>query len=416
MAFPFFIARRYLFSKKSHNAINIISGISAAGVAFAAAALLCVLGVFNGFRDLIGSLYTNFDPQLEVRPVEGKFADAQEPILTEICKQKEVQAASYGLDELAMVPFQGRPVMVHVKGVDDNFRHCSNIDSILYCGANPNAEFILQAAGVEYAVPSIGLTQQFGGIDFQPLPICAPQSGERINLSNPQESFNVEEIHASGLFFYVHQKTYDDNYLITSLDFAQRLFDKAGQVSSVALQLRPDANVDAVKERMRTLAKGKYTVNDRYEQHREIFNVMQIEKTMAYLFLTFIVLVASFNIIGSVAMLIIDKRNDIETLRHLGASPRDIVRIFLHESRLITLLGAAIGIVVGLLLCWVQIEFGLIRFGGAEGSFIIDAYPVSVQWTDVVLVFVTVIIVGFLTAWLPVSYLTRKVIGQRDSE
>ena len=121
MAFPFFIARRYLFSKKSHNAINIISGISAAGVAFAAAALLCVLGVFNGFRDLIGGLYTNFDPQLEVRPVEGKFADAQDPILTEICKQKEVQAASYGLDELAMVPFQGRPVMVHVKGVDENF-------------------------------------------------------------------------------------------------------------------------------------------------------------------------------------------------------------------------------------------------------------------------------------------------------
>jgi len=411
MSFPFYIARRYLFSKKSHNAINIISGISAAGVAFAAAALLCVLAVFNGFRDLIGGLYTNFDPQLEVRPVEGKFAEANDPLLTKICALPEVKTASYGLDELAMVPFQGRPVMVHVKGVDENFRYCSNIDSILYLGANPNASFTLQAAGVEYGVPSIGLTQQFGAIDFAPLPICAPKSGERINLANPQESFNVEEIHATGLFFYVHQKTYDDNYLITSLDFAQRLFDKPGSVSSVALQLQPNADVDAVKEKMRTMAGGKYTVNDRYEQHRDLFNVMQIEKAMAFLFLTFIVLVASFNIIGSVAMLIIDKRDDIETLRHLGASPKDIVRIFLHESRLITLMGAIIGVVLGLLLCWVQIQFGIIKFGSAEGTFLIDAYPVSVVWTDVLLVFATVLLVGFLTAWLPVSYLTRKVIG-----
>lgn len=410
MSLPFFISRRYLFSKKSHNAINIISAISALGVAFATMALLCTLSVFNGFRELIGGLYTHFDPQLVVVPAQGKFADSNDPTLNQLRRHKHVQAFSDCLEEQAMVLFVGRPVIIQVKGVDDHFPQCTNIDSILTTGTSKGT-FLLHAAGVEYGIPSIGLAQQFGAVDFGSMPVCAPRGGERINLANPIESFNVQDIHSIGVFFQVHQKQYDDNYLLTSIDFARELFEQPNRISSVALRLKPGIDTDKAKEELNRICKGRYTVLDRYEQHRETFNIMQIEKTMAYLFLTFIVLVACFNIIGSVAMLIIEKRNDIETLRHLGAPQRTIVQIFLNESRMITLLGAVIGILLGLLLCGLQTEFGLLGFGSGEGNFIIDAYPVSISWTDVLIVLVTVITVGFTTVWYPVRYLTRKLLA-----
>lgn len=409
MSLSLFISRRYLFSKKSHNAINIISAISALGVAFATMAMLCTLSVFNGFHDLISSLYTNFDPQLEVRPAKGKFVDADDPTLQALRRHDAVLASSDCLEEQAMVLFVGRPVIIHVMGVDDDFPRVSNIDSILTTGTAPG-QFRLHAAEVEYGIPGIGLTRQFGAVDFGTMPICAPRAGERINLSNPSESFNVEDIRASGTFFQVHQKSYDDDYLITSLRFAQDLFEQPDRISSVALRLKPGTDTEAAKEQLRALAGSRFTVLDRFEQHRETFNVMQIEKTLAYLFLTFIVLVACFNIIGSAAMLIIEKRNDIATLRHLGADERTIVRIFLHESRIITLIGAVVGVLMGLGLCLLQQEFGLLRFGSAAGAFIIDAYPVSVGLTDVLVVLATVLVVGFCTTWWPVRVLTRRFI------
>ena len=375
MSLSLFISRRYLFSKKSHNAINIISAISAFGVAFATMAMLCTLSVFNGFHDLISSLYTNFDPQLEVRPAKGKFVDAHDPTLDALRRHPTVQASSDCLEEQAMVLFVGRPVIIHVKGVDDDFPRVSNIDSILTTGTAPG-RFLLHAADVEYGIPGIGLTRQFGAVDFGTMPICAPRAGERINLSNPSESFNVEDIRASGTFFQVHQKSYDDDYLITSLRFAQDLFEQPDRISSVALRLKPGTDTEAAKEQLRALAGSRFTVLDRFEQHRETFNVMQIEKTIAYLFLTFIVLVA----------------------------------IFLHESRIITLIGAVVGVLMGLGLCLLQQEFGLLRFGSAAGAFIIDAYPVSVGLTDVLVVLATVLVVGFCTTWWPVRVLTRRFI------
>lgn len=409
VSLPFFISRRYLFSKKSHNAINIISAISAFGVAFATMALLCTLSVFNGFRELIGGLYTHFDPELEVRPVAGKFCNAQDEVLNRLRHHNCVQAFSDCLEEQAMVLFVGRPVIINVKGVDDHFAEVSNIESITTTGT-ANGRFLTHAADVEYGVPSIGLTQQFGAINYGSMPICGPRGGERINLTNPMESFNVMDIQSPGVFFQVHQRTYDDNYLITSIRFARELFEQPDRVSSVALALKPGTDIGRAKAELQDLAQGRFTVRDRYEQHADTFRIMQIEKSMAYLFLTFIVLVASFNIIGSVAMLIIDKRDDIETLRHLGAPQRTIVRIFLHESRMITAIGAVAGILLGLLLCWLQMEFGLLRFGNS-GNFIVDAYPVSVSWVDVVLVLATVLTIGFTTAWYPVRYLTRKLIA-----
>lgn len=411
VSLPFFISRRYLFSKKSHNAINIISAISAFGVAFATMALLCTLSVFNGFRELIGSLYTTFDPELEIRPAAGKFADADDAALWRMRRHPAVQSYSDCLEEQAMVLFVGRPVIINVKGVDDHFQQVSCIDSITTTGTAPG-RFLLHAANVEYGVPSIGLTQQFGGVDYGTMPICAPRGGERINLTNPIESFNVIDIQSPGIFFQVHQQRYDDNYLLTSIQFARDLFEQPGRVSSVALRLKEGSDADAVRSELAALSQGRFVVLDRQEQHAETFRIMQIEKMMAYLFLTFIVLVASFNIISSVAMLIIDKRDDIDTLKHLGAGERTIVRIFLHESRMITTLGALAGILLGLLLCLLQQEFGLLQFGDGA-NFIVSAYPVSVSVIDVAIVLCTVLAIGFITAWYPVRYLTRQLIRQQ---
>lgn len=411
VSLPFFISRRYLFSKKSHNAINIISAISAFGVAFATMALLCTLSVFNGFRELIGSLYTTFDPELEIRPAAGKFADADDAALWQMRRHPAVQSYSDCLEEQAMVLFVGRPVIINVKGVDDHFQQVSCIDSITTTGTAPG-RFLLHAANVEYGVPSIGLTQQFGGVDYGTMPICAPRGGERINLTNPIESFNVIDIQSPGVFFQVHQQRYDDNYLLTSIQFARDLFEQPGRVSSVALRLKEGSDADAVRSELAALSQGRFVVLDRQEQHAETFRIMQIEKMMAYLFLTFIVLVASFNIISSVAMLIIDKRDDIDTLKHLGAGERTIVRIFLHESRMITTLGALAGILLGLLLCLLQQEFGLLQFGDGA-NFIVSAYPVSVSVIDVAIVLCTVLAIGFITAWYPVRYLTRQLIRQQ---
>lgn len=408
MSLPLFISRRYLFSKKSHNAINIISAISAFGVAFATMALLCTLSVFNGFRELIGSLYTTFDPQLEIRPAAGKFADADDATLWQMRRHPAVETYSDCLEEQAMVLFVGRPVIINVKGVDDRFPQVSSIDSITTTGTAPG-RFLLHAADIEYGVPSIGLSQQFGGVDYGTMPICAPRGGERINLTNPTESFNVIDIQSPGVFFQVHQQRYDDNYLLTSIQFARDLFEQPGRISSVALRLKAGHDTDAVRDELRAMSGGRFVVLNRQEQHADTFRIMQIEKMMAYLFLTFIVLVASFNIISSVAMLIIDKRDDIETLKHMGANERTIVRIFLHESRMITTIGAAAGIVLGLGLCWLQQKFGLLQLGGG-GNFIVNAYPVSVSPVDVVVVLCTVLAVGFLTAWYPVRYLTRQLI------
>lgn len=410
MSFPLLLARRYLFSKKSHNAINIISGISVGGIALATMAMVCVLSVFNGFRDLIGGLYSTFDPQLQVVPAAGKFADAADPALQRVRKAEGVALAAECFEENALILYRGNPLVVTIKGVDERFGRVTGLDSIIIDTKNNHAPLPdLSAAGIHYGVPGYGLACRMG-IDFGQLQICAPRRGERINMANPAESFNVEDLFSSGLYFQVNQKRYDDTYLLTSLDFARTLFEQEGKISSLELRLRDGADPERVKAAVERAAGRNYIVRDRAEQHQDTFSVMKIEKLVAYLFLTFILLVASFNIIGSVSMLIIDKRADIDTLRCLGADDRTIVRIFLLESRLITLLGATVGVLLGLCLCLVQQQFGLLRLGGAGGNFIVDAYPVSVRPLDVAVVLATVVAVGFATVWLPVRYLSRRML------
>ena len=409
MNFGLYVARRYLFSKKSTNAINVISGISVVGVAVATMALIVTLSVFNGFSDLVATLFTAFDPQLEVTPVEGKTAPADDPVLTEIRQLPQVEVATECVEDMALVTYHDRQAMVTIKGVDDNFDRLTHIREIL-CG---DGTFELHAADLHYGILGIRLAEQLGtGYRFdEPLQVYTPRREGQVDITDPADGFVQDELYSPGVLFSVMQAKYDKNYVLTSIGFARRIFDQQGMLSSLELRLKPGSDFEAVKREMQRIAGGKYTVKDRYEQQDDTFRIMKVEKFIAYIFLTFILVVACFNIIGSLSMLIIDKRDDVVTLRNLGASDKQITQIFLFEGRMISALGAVIGLVVGLLLCWIQQTFGVIALGSSAGSFIVDAYPVSVHLWDVVLVFVTVLAVGFLSVWYPVRYFSRRLLS-----
>lgn len=402
MNYRFFIAWRYLFSKKSHHAINIISGISACGVAIASLAMVCTLSVFNGFRGLVADLFTDFDPQLKVTLAEGRTFSLNDPAITSLRQHPDVAVLTPCLQDQALVVREGQQVVVTIKGMADNFTKQMALDRLLY----PEMEegVVLHADVLEFGIPGIQLAMQLGlRPDFEtPLQVYAPKRGERVNMGNPMSSFNGDELMSSGYVFQVKQAKYDANYILTSLGFAQHLFDQQGRISQVELSLKEGANVRKVKRDISRQLGSKFVVQDRYEQQDDVFRIMRIEKLIAYLFLTFILLVASFNIIGSLSMLMIDKENDIQMLRNLGAAPGDVRRIFILEGNMISLLGALVGVAIGVVLCWLQQQYGLIAMGKSEGAFIVESYPVVVRAWDIVLVLLTVVVVSALIVWYPV--------------
>lgn len=406
--FSFYIARRYLFSRKSHHTINIISMISMCGVALAAAALVVTLSVFNGFRDMVASFFTAFDPELKVVAVEGQYISAGDSALTRLRAYEDIEVFTEVLEDQALIVGNERQWVITIKGVDDNFNRLTRIDDLLY----GDGEFILHADVLDYGIMGIRLAQQLGlGSTYEGgLPVYAPRRGERVNMGNPMQSFRQDELYSPGVVFAVNQGQYDAHYILTSLSFARRLFDRQGMVSAVELRLKPNVNLSRAQSDIRALVGDRFRVLNRYEQQEDTFHIMQVEKFIAYLFLTFILLVACFNIIGSLSMLMIDKRADVQTLRALGANPRQTAQIFLFEGWLISGVGALVGIGIGLLLCGLQIAFGFVKLGASEGTFLVDAYPVSVHATDVLLIFLTVLVVSFFAVWFPVRRMTRHLL------
>ena len=408
MNFPFYIAKRYLFSKKKHNAINVISGISVCGVALATLALVCTLSVFNGFQDMVASFFTAFDPQLKITVREGKVFDGQDERIRAVCALPEIDVFTETLEENAMVQYKDRQAMVVLKGVEDNFEELTSIDSILY-GAG---EFLLHDSIVNYGIMGVELVATLGtGLQFvDPLQVYLPKRNAKVNMANPGASLKQDYLYSPGVVFVVNQQEYDGKYILTSLDFLRQLLDYTTEVSAMELKLKSDANVSSVQAKIEKILGDAFVVQNRYQQQADVFRIMEIEKLISYLFLTFILMIACFNVIGSLSMLILDKKEDVVTLRSLGADDKLISRIFLFEGRLISLLGAVTGIVLGLTLCFIQQRFGVISLGGGGGTFVVDAYPVSVHAWDIVLVFVTVLAVGFLSVWYPVRYLSKRLL------
>ena len=365
--------------------------IAVVGVAVATMAMVIVMSVFNGFQGLVAELFTGFDPELRITPVAGNSIDLSSSRIKALADSKDVAVFTPVAEGQALVVAGDVQKVVMLKGVADNYTQQSDILNALYGDGEPE----LHLDVIEYCIPGLQLCNQLGlPIYFQrPLEVYAPKRGERVNMANPKSSFNRDELNASGLVFSVHQSKYDSEYILCSLGFAQRLFDLDGRVTGIEIKLAPTGS----REDIEALLGEGFCVKDRYEQQEDVFRIVQIEKLISYAFLCFIMLVACLNIMGSLSMLMIEKREDAKTLSALGSTQRQIRRIFALEGLMIIFGGAMAGMLLGLILCLLQQEFGFIRMGQSEGSFIIDAYPVVVRPGDLMLVLLTVVLLGFLS-------------------
>jgi lipoprotein-releasing system permease protein/zinc transport system substrate-binding protein len=378
--------------------------VAVCGVAVATMATVCTLSVFNGFQGLVSDMFSSFDPELKITPVKGKVFDPSTEKFLEIYSLAEIDCISESLEDNALVKYKERQVPVVLKGVSDNFGELTQIGDVLIDG-----EFMLKNDVSDFAVPGIGIASDLG-INAQfifPLSIYAPKRNAQVNLSNPASSFNIEYAYISGIFM-VRQQVYDEHYLITSIRFARDLFNYETEVSALEIKLKEGVNIQAVQKKIRQIIGKEYEVKDRYQQQEAAFKMVSIEKWVTFLMLCFILLIAAFNVIGSLSMLIVDKQKDIITLRNLGAGNKLIARIFLFEGWMISAFGAIIGIFSGILLCLGQQYFGWLKLGSGNGAFAIDAYPVRVEISDLFFVLVTVLAIGFLAVFYPVQYLFRR--------
>jgi len=401
LSFSFRIARRYLFSKKSHNAINIISAISASGIAIGTMALIVVLSVFNGFENLISDMFSNFDPDLKITLVKGKTFQVDTEDFDQVRKLKSIAFFTEIVEENALLRFKDKQMPAKIKGVSPSFRQMSQIDQIIFDG-----KFVLNDGAFERAVPGIGVASILGlGAHFiDPLYIYAPKRTSNINLIRPEKSFNQMATFVSGIFS-VQQLQYDDQYVLVSINLARELFEyQNNTVSAIELKLNKNADSEIVKAEIIKLIGNKYQIKNRYEQQESFFKIMKIEKWITFLILCFILLIASFNVIGSLSMLIIEKKQDIETLRSIGANNMTIRYIFLFEGWLIAIVGSLSGIILGSILCIAQEKIGFLKLGS---GYVVDSYPVVTNITDVLLVFITVLLMGFVAAWYPSRNLNR---------
>jgi lipoprotein-releasing system permease protein len=405
MKFAFFIALRYLFSKKSTNVINIISWISVVGVSVGTMALIVILSVFNGFDSLITSLFSSFDSDLKITLHEGKTFTPNDSLLQYIKSHKSVYGYAETIEDNALLRHREKQYIATIKGVSDDYIKMSQIEKMIVEG-----EFLLNYNNKNYAVIGQGVAYYLSlGLNYvhPTIQIYVPKRDATIHL-NPEEAFNKLSITPAGIFAI--QQDFDSKYVIVPIDFAKKLFGYTDEISSIELKLADNANMNSVQNEIKSKIGHKYNIKNRFEQHELLFKIMKSEKWAIFFILTFILIVASFNVIGSLTMLIIDKQKDIFILQSMGASFSTIRLTFLLEGWLITFAGAIIGLILGVLLCYVQQVFGLIKLHGS-GSFIIENYPVEMLITDFLYVFLTVIIIGFLAAWYPVRYITKNYIS-----
>lgn len=395
------IAWRYLFSKKGHNAINIISGISAGAVAVVTAAMICVLSVMNGFGALVEQMFSEFDPVLLVKPAEGQTLRTDTLPIASLYAREDIEAISMQLEQTALIRYKDHQLPARVMGVDSLFTRTAHINTIITDGY-----YSVWDGAFERAVLGRGLAAQIGiNAHFTgALHLYAPERTGRLNMLRPDKSMKHEYAFIAGTFA-VNQLEYDDQLMLVSLPLAQRLFEY-DEFTASALRVQPKEKLEIknLKSKIaKTLGPG-YKILDRYEQQADFFRILHIEKLLTILLLVFILLIASFNIIGSLSMLIIDKREDIRILSHMGADEATIRRIFLLEGWLISSLGTLSGLVIGVLICLGQQHYGWLKLGtGSE--YVISAYPVQVQGWDIVLVAVIVLVLGFVAAYYP----TRKL-------
>lgn len=404
MRLQLFIALRYLFSKKSHNIINIISMICAGGVCVATIALICTLSVYNGFQNIISGVISSFDPDLKVTLAEGKIFDLSEP-QQKLQTIEPIELICPVLEETALIRGKEKQTFVTVKGVPHNYNEAVNADSVIEAG-----KFKLEDENGIYTVLGAALFNQIDasvGYD-NPVSFYAPKYATKVNIANPNQSFNTQYAYISGIYA-THQFEIDSKYAFLPLQYAQEIFNYNGLVSALEIKIKND-DIESAKTAIQNALGEKYVVQDKMEQHQDFYKMMKIEKWITFLILFFILMIAVVNIIGSLTMLILEKKNDIQTLKHLGATSSFIQQVFLLEGWLISALGTIAGLAIGLILCLIQEYFGIIKLGNGsdDGTFFIQAYPVYVQWTDILIILTTILIAGLFIAWIPTRYIKKK--------
>ena len=392
------IAIRYLLAKKSHNAINAITLVASCGVAIITAALVCMLSVYNGFESLVNSLCSNFDPEIRIEAKYGKTFSDTDTLRNSILSNGNIEALSAVLEENILLSYSNHQIPAKMMGVDDYFRETTAIDSIIVAG-----DYMLKDEIADYCILGAGLATQLGaGSSFvRPISVFCPKRSGKIDLLNPEDAFSEGYIYCSSIFM-VNQSDYDDNICITSLDFARSMLQDSTIVSAYQLRLKPGCNTDMVKKELSFL-EADFRLLTRYEQQEDSYRIMQIEKWITFLIVIFILIIASFNIIGALSMLFIDKEKEIDTLKNLGANNKLIRRIFTFEGLLVSCVGAISGIILGVILCLLQEKYGFIGLGGSGGTYIIDSYPVVLKWTDVLWSAISVFIIGILATLYPLS-------------
>lgn len=406
MNLSLFIAKRYLFSKKSHNAINVISLISVCGIAIATMAMVCVLSVFNGFGGIVEGMFSAFDPDLKITPKAGKVFNYDNDTFKQVLSNSSIQMFSESLEENAIYEFGDNQVPVIVKGVSQEFQIMSDMDKLMLDG-----NFKLSEDVVDYTVLGAGLAMSLGARSgfMDPIKIYAPKRDVRVNLANPGAAFTDVNVMIGGIFS-LNQPEIDEQMAIVPINLARELFRYDSEVTSLDINIIPNASVKKVKDQIQSIIGDDYVVQNRYEQQIQSFRMLQIEKWVTFLILAFILLIAAFNLVGSLSMLIVEKENDINSLRNMGANNSLIANIFLFEGWLIAFWGIISGIIIGLVLCLLQQNFGLLRLGSdVSGVYIVDAYPVIVRLWDVAIVFVVVSLISILTVFYPINNLKKKL-------
>jgi len=400
-----YIAKRYLFAKKSRNAINIISAVSVAGVAVGTMALIIILSVFNGLETMVSRIFNTFDPDIKITAAEGKTFIPDTARLKLLAKVDGLSAYSLTIEDNALLKYGSREYIATIKGIDENYAAVSNIDSSMWEG-----DFILRnEKGRPYAIPGIGVAQYLGiRVNFiTPLEIIFPRKTASNNFT-AENSLNRKFIFPSGIFEV--EKEYDSKYVYIPIEFARELTETEKGVSTIEIKFSKNANAAAVQRNIARIYGKGFIVQNRYEQQAIFYKVMKSERLAIFFILTLILIIASFNIIGSLTMLIIEKKQDIEILKSLGADNNLIRKIFIFEGWLISIIGAFSGIILGFIVCWLQHRYGLIKL--QSQSLIMDAYPVVMKLRDFIIVPATVLLIGYWAAWYPVRFLTKRYLSK----
>lgn len=408
MSFPSFMARRYLFSKKSHNLINVISAISMLGLGIGTAALIIVLSVFNGFEGVIKSLYRSFNPDLLITVNEGKTFNYQKFPVEKLDSLPGVVCLVPVVEEDALFKYGNKQYIGKIKGYGPDFMKVSKMDSAMQTGA-----FVLQSGRVNYAVVGAGIAWSLGiSSDNQNegLGIFVPRRGASSLLSF-ENAFNETDVPVAGVFSI--QQEFDQRYVLVSLRLARQLMNYKNQVTSVEVYVKNHNPSEALQQEVEKIVGKRFSVKNRFQQNETLYKIMKSEKMAVFLILVFILILASFNMIGSISLLMVEKVKDIAVLKSMGADKQSVRRIFLRQGMLISLISSVIGLAVGIIILWLQQKYGIVKLGNGTGNFVINAYPVKMEFLDFVSVFFTVQVIGFLASWYPVRFLLKNFKGYK---